>query len=35
MDAQLRTWGIVQKLANSNISSQLPPPVAELARSAE
>ncbi|HEX2673256.1 MAG TPA: hypothetical protein VHM25_20385, partial [Polyangiaceae bacterium] len=34
MDAQLRTWGIVQKLA-SNLTSALPPPVVELARSAE
>jgi len=34
MDAQLRTWGIVQKLP-SNVTSALPPPVVELARSAE
>ncbi|HKO48514.1 MAG TPA: polyphosphate kinase 1 [Polyangiaceae bacterium] len=34
MDAQLHTWGIVQKLAGSHVSSQLPP-VVELARSAE
>ena len=34
MDAQLRTWGIVQKLT-SNVTSALPPPVVELARSAE
>jgi polyphosphate kinase len=34
MDAQLRTWGIVQKLT-SNVTSALPPPVIELARSAE
>ncbi|MEI9949904.1 MAG: hypothetical protein WDO74_13225 [Pseudomonadota bacterium] len=33
IDAQLRTWGIVQKLT-SNITSALPPPV-ELVRSAE
>jgi polyphosphate kinase len=33
-DAQLRTWTIVQKLP-SNVTSQLPPPVIELARSAE
>jgi polyphosphate kinase len=32
MDAQLRTWGIVQKLTNN---SALPSPVVELARSAE
>jgi len=34
VDAQLRTWTIVQKLA-SNVTSQLPPAVAELAHSAE
>jgi hypothetical protein len=34
IDAQLRTWGIVQKLT-SNVTSALPPPVVELARSAE
>jgi len=34
LDAQLRTWGIVQKLT-SNVTSALPPPVIELARSAE
>ncbi len=34
MDAQLRTWGIVQKLTNA-AASALPPPVVELARSAE
>jgi len=33
-DAQLRTWGIVQKLTSSGTSA-LPPPVVELARSAE
>jgi polyphosphate kinase len=33
-DAQLRTWGIVHKLA-SNVTSTLPPDVMELARSAE
>ncbi|HET7538344.1 MAG TPA: polyphosphate kinase 1 [Polyangiaceae bacterium] len=32
MDAQLRTWGIVQKLTNT---AALPSPVVELARSAE
>jgi polyphosphate kinase len=34
MDAQLRTWAIVQKLA-SHVTSALPPPVLELPRSAE
>jgi len=34
MDAQLRTWSIVQKLT-SNVTSALPPPVVELPRSAE
>ena len=35
IDAQLRTWSIVQKLTSNASTSALPPPVIELARSAE
>ena len=35
VDAQLRTWGIVGKATSGATTSALPPPVVELARSAE